>query len=156
MAEDFYPVMTTEDLFKVPVKHLVEENGHMYLWITNAFILEGMLLMKHWGFVQKTMITWDKGRIGTGWHFRGQTEHMLFGVRGSQPIAPAIRMPTIFYEKPHKHSAKPRKAYEIIERASPPPRIELFARKRRRGWDSWGNDARNPDPALEEDMAREI
>ena len=156
MAEDFYPVMTTEDLYKVPVKHLVEENGHMYLWITNAFILEGMLLMKHWGFVQKTMITWVKSKMGTGWHFRGQTEHMLFGVRGSQPIVPAARAPTVFYAKTGKHSAKPRKAYEIIEHVSPGPRIELFARKRRRGWDSWGNDARNPDPALEEDMAREL
>lgn len=151
-AEDFYPVMETKDLFRLPVKRLAKKNAHMYLWVTNAFLLEGCLLMKHWGFRQVSMITWVKNKWGTGWHFRGQTEHMLFGVRGSQPIPASNRQSTYFYARALKHSAKPRESYRRIKKVSPAPRIELFARRARKGWDSWGNEAKEIDTALEKDI----
>lgn len=153
-ADDFYPTMSMADLRKFPIERLAEEDSHLYLWITNAFVHEGCHLMKAWGFRQVTMVTWVKDRWGTGWHFRGQTEHMLFGVKGSLPIPPPLRHPTVFYAPVLGHSAKPRESYRIVERVSPKPRIELFARRARPDWDSWGLEAKEIDKELERDVRR--
>ena len=145
LASDYYDCMTMEELYSLRVSDVSENNSHLYLWVTNAFMHEGHHLMEEWGFQPKTIITWVKDRMGLGWYFRGQTEHIIFGIKGSLPVIKK-NIPTFFNAKRSKHSRKPDKAYEIIESTSPKPYLELFARERsplfpkRDGWDVWGNE----------------
>lgn len=123
--------------------------SHLYLWVTNPRLFReaGDLygpneIMAAWGFRYVTMLTWHKlGAPGMGWYFRGDTEHVLFGVRGKAGIAPGIRESNHFAAARREHSAKPDRFYELVERVSPGPYLELFARRRRYGWDVWGNEA---------------
>jgi N6-adenosine-specific RNA methylase IME4 len=141
-AQDYYNVMTMGDLLALPVSELADPTGsHLYLWTTNAFMEEAHILAKVWGFRPITIVTWVKNNIGTGWYFRGQTEHMVFAVRGVLPIAPESRSSTVFYAPAVRHSEKPALAFTTIEKASPSPRIELFARSPRDGWTVWGEEA---------------
>jgi N6-adenosine-specific RNA methylase IME4 len=99
-------------------------------------------MMARWGFVYVTVLTWHKlGAPGMGWYFRGDTEHVLFGVKGKLGIPASERVSNHFAAAKSRHSAKPDRFYEIVERVSPEPRLELFARRRRFGWDVWGNEA---------------
>lgn len=94
-----------------------------------------------WGFKPMTMLTWIKpGRGGTGWYFRGQTEHVIFATRGGLGIPAAIREPNVIHAARSRHSAKPEAFVSLVERVSPAPRLKLFARDRRLGWDAWGNE----------------
>ena len=118
---------------------------HLYLWVTNTHLANGLLVMDRWGFDYKTTITWVKDRFGLGQYYRGQTEHCLFGVRGRLPYRTtddgkrsqgitAIHAPRMI------HSAKPDEMRRMIERVSYAPRLELFARREAEGWDLWGNE----------------
>lgn len=137
--QEHYNLMTKEELDALPVANLADTNCHLYLWTTNAFMYEAHQLAIHWGFRPITIITWVKDRFGLGWYFRNQTEHMIFGVKGSLPTT--NRLPTFFNAKRTRHSAKPQEARDFIEKASSyEPRIELFAREKHEGWDVWGNE----------------
>ena len=139
-AQDYYDLMTMDELCELPVANLSNPEGsHLYLWTTNAFIEESHVLARAWGFRPITVITWVKNKMGTGWYFRGQTEHIIFAVRGSLPIPAENRSTTVFHADVRKHSEKPESSFTLIEQASPSPRIELFARHYRRGWKVWGN-----------------
>jgi len=146
-AKDFelqYPSMSTADIRALPVARMASVNAHLYLWVTNLKIHEARAfeIVEEWGFRYVTMLTWHKlGSPGMGWYFRGDTEHVLFGVRGTAPIPPALRESNHFAASKGRHSAKPDRFYELVERVSPEPRLELFARRRRFGWDVWGNEA---------------
>lgn len=95
-----------------------------------------------WGFEYTTMLTWHKlGAPGMGWYFRGDTEHVLFGVKGKLGIPSRLRLSNHFAAARTGHSSKPDRFYEIVERVSPDPRLEMFARRRRVGWDVWGFEA---------------
>lgn len=142
LPSDFYPCMTLEELSKLSVKELAEDNAHLYLWVTNSFIGEGFKLAKLWGFRPITMITWAKPKMGLGWYFRGQTEHVVFAVRGRLPVN-TKRYSTLFHAPLTKHSEKPSSLYSLIEEQSPPNYLELFARNKRLGWDTWGNEVKN-------------
>ena len=146
-----YPSMSNAEIGALPVAEWADESAHLYLWVTNPRLypeetdagLGPQEIMRAWGFRYVTLLTWHKlrGAPGLGWYFRGETEHVLFGVRGRAAIDPAIRVSNHFAAAKGKHSAKPDRFYEIVERVSPEPRLELFARRRRFGWDVWGNEA---------------
>lgn len=141
-----YGSMTMAELMVLPVGKLAAENAHLYLWTTNAFMEEAHQLAKSWGFKQKTIITWTKIRqsdgqpsMKMGYYYRGATEHILFCVRGSLRLqGPAA--PTALFAKRLPHSQKPEEFYLMVEAQTPGPRIELFARRNRVGWDAWGNE----------------
>ena len=98
--------------------------------------------MKYRTIVADPPLTWHKlGQLGMGYYFRGDTEHVIFAVRGKAPIPPALRVSNHFAARKSRHSAKPDRFYELVERVSPEPRLELFARRRRYGWDVWGDQA---------------
>lgn len=139
-----YPTMATDDICNLPVKEISEDNCVLFLWTTTPFLQEGLTVMKSWEFKYKTAIYWNKkGKLGLGFWFRGQVEVCLFGIRGK---VPAFRSstPNFIETYPGKHSEKPQEFFKMIEkeleRGELFPKIELFARKKRKGWDSWGNE----------------
>ncbi|RME87729.1 MAG: S-adenosylmethionine-binding protein [Zetaproteobacteria bacterium] len=145
-----YRTMSLREIKDLPVAAIVNDVAHLYLWVPNALLREGLEVMEHWGFTYKTNIVWYKvrkdggpDRRGVGFYFRNVTELLLFGVRGkrARTLAPARSMPNIIVARKREHSRKPDEQYEIIEKCSPPPRIELFARGTRPGWACWGDQA---------------
>lgn len=144
-AKEWYPLMTVDEISSLPVEALVQSNSHLYLWTTNAFMREAHQVAEAWGFTVKTLITWVKLRkdgypsMKTGYYYRGATEHMVFGVRGSLKLRGPCR-PTVILTPRLGHSIKPEEAYALIEEQSPGPYLELFARDCREGWFSWGDE----------------
>ena len=146
-ADRHYSLMKTKDIINLPVNTIADDNCHLYLWVTNSFLQDGLNVMKSWGFNYKTIITWHKNRFGLGQYFRGQTEHCLFGVKGMIPykIEDGKRQQgtTVFNADRTKHSVKPDDMRKLIEKVSDRDsfnKIELFAREKRNGWDVWGNE----------------
>lgn len=143
-----YPTMTLEEIIELPVGRLSAANSHLYLWIPNALIAEGLEVMKRWGFTYKSNLVWYKIRKdngpdgrGVGFYFRNVTELVLFGVRGNmRTLSPGRRQVNLFTSRKREHSRKPDELYDIIEECSPGPYLELFARHPRRGWHQWGNE----------------
>lgn len=130
-----YDTMTLKDICAIPVEDMADDNAHLYLWVTNPLLPWGFKVVEAWGFRYITTITWEKlGTLGMGFHFRNQTEHVLFGVRGQQAIPPECREKTIFAAPKGAHSAKPDCFLDMVERVSPEPWAELFARRGRFKW----------------------
>jgi len=148
-AADNYPTMTNAEIAALPVADMADDSAHLYLWVTNPRLFREAGdecgprdIMEAWGFRYTTMLTWHKlGAPGMGWYFRGDTEHVLFGFKGEAPIPTDLRVSNHFAAARSGHSRKPDRFYEIVERVSPAPHLELFARRRRFGWDVWGNEA---------------
>lgn len=147
-ADRHYQLMKTVDIAALPVRGLAESDAHLYLWVTNNFLPDGLAVMEAWGFRYVTCLTWAKDRVGLGQYFRGQTEQFLFGVRG----APGYRIgadgkraqgTTLISAPRGRHSAKPPEARALVEKVSPGPYLELFAREAAPGWDVWGNEVRS-------------
>ena len=127
------------------ITEISEDDCHLYLWTTNNFLKDALYVMWAWGFDYKTTITWMKDRFGLGQYYRGITEHCLFGVKGMVPYktredGKRAQGVTGFYAPRMKHSEKPEEMRKMIERVSTGPYIELFARKKTDGWDTWGNE----------------
>lgn len=139
-ADRHYPLLKTDEIIDLMRLNISpDENGcHLYLWVTNNFLPDGLRVMKELGFRYITNIVWVKDRIGLGQYFRGLHELNLFGVMGK--LMTKVKLPTVIFEKKRKHSQKPRKMYELIEKASYPPRLELFAREKYEGWNVWGDE----------------
>jgi N6-adenosine-specific RNA methylase IME4 len=125
-----YACMTHGELLALPVESWAEENCHLYLWTTNAMLPDANELREAWGFRHNTVLTWAKPKYGLGTHFRGQTEHVIFGIRGSL-AARSNSLSTLFEAPVGKHSEKPEKFYEIVRAASYPPYGEAFQRTAR-------------------------
>jgi len=139
--------MSVEEICALPVSTRAADDAHLYLWVTNSMLAEGLRVLKAWGFELKTMITWRKPKLGLGRYFRSQTEHVLFGVRGKLPLR-AQDIPNFLEAPQGRHSEKPEAFYELVERASPGPYLELFARRGRPGpWTCWGAEVGAP-PAI--------
>lgn len=145
-----YPTMKLEEIKALPVADVADENSHLYLWVPNALLIEGLSVMEAWGFQYKTNIVWEKIRNdggpdgrGVGFYFRNVTELLLFGVRGShmRTLAPGRSQVNLIRAKKREHSRKPDEMIELIEKCSPGPYLELFARGQREGWTLWGNQA---------------
>jgi N6-adenosine-specific RNA methylase IME4 len=151
-----YSTMSLQDIKDLPVEAIVKDTAHLYLWVPNALLAEGMQVMEHWGFTYKTNLIWYKirkdggpDRRGVGFYFRNVTEMILFGVRGKnvRTLQPGRSQENIISSRKREHSRKPDEQYDLIESCSPGPRIELFARGPRKGWFVWGNqsDEYSPD-----------
>jgi len=141
-ARPDYATMSIDELCALPVGDLADVDCHLYLWITNRSLPKGFRLMDAWGFRYITAITWAKPHFGMGNYFRGQTEHILFGVKGSQPLM-RKDVGTIFTAPrgPNGHSSKPAEFYELVESCSPGPHLEMFSRCDREGWKTWGQES---------------
>lgn len=136
-----YQTMPVDRIAALPVGELAGDDAHVYLWIVNSHIAEGVGLLEGWGFRYVTMLTWVKPSIGMGSYFRNTTEHVLFGLRGTLPLLRADAGTHFAATRPGRHSAKPDEFYRIVESCSPGPWIDLFARRARAGWAVWGAEA---------------
>ncbi len=145
-----YGTMDVAAICALPVAEVSADTAHLYLWVPNALLPEGLQVMKAWGFHYKSNIVWHKIRKdggsdgrGVGFYFRNVTELLLFGVRGknARTLQPGRTQVNYLGTRKREHSRKPDEAYDIIEACSPGPRLELFARGVRPGWTVWGNQA---------------
>jgi N6-adenosine-specific RNA methylase IME4 len=143
-----YPTMELNEIMQLPVPKLAAAKSHLYLWVPNALLQEGLRVMDAWGFTYKSNIVWYKVRKdggpdgrGVGFYFRNVTELILFGVRGSmRTLQPGRTQVNLFHTRKREHSRKPDEIFDIIEACSPGPYLELFARFKHPGWDQWGNE----------------
>lgn len=144
-----YGTLLLEDIKEIPVSLVAGENSHLYLWVPNALLQEGLEVMKAWGFKYKTNIIWHKIRKdggpdgrGVGFYFRNTTEIILFGTRGRlRTLKPGRTQVNIIKSQKQEHSRKPDSLYNLVERCSPGPFLELFARGTRKNWTAFGNQA---------------
>jgi N6-adenosine-specific RNA methylase IME4 len=145
-----YETMSLNDICALPVEGVAAETAHLYLWTPNALLPEALEVMRAWGFSYKSNLIWHKVRKdggsdgrGVGFYFRNVTEMVLFGVRGknARTEAPGRSQVNMLQTRKREHSRKPDEQYDLIERCSPGPYLELFARGERRGWATWGNQA---------------
>jgi N6-adenosine-specific RNA methylase IME4/transposase-like protein len=140
-ARPDYGTMSIEQLERINVGGLADDDCHIYLWITNRSLPKGFRLLEAWGFRYITAITWVKPHFGMGNYFRGQTEHVLFGVKGSQPLKRKDAGTSFTADRGSGgHSSKPPAFLELVESCSPGPYIEMFSRSSRDGWVTWGED----------------
>ena len=146
---DRYDTMQTDEICDLPVAAVLADAAHLYLWVPNALVSDGLHVMSAWGFVYKSMLIWHKVRKdggsdgrGVGFYFRNVTEPILFGVRGTMRTrAAGRRQVNLLASRKREHSRKPDEQYTIIESCSPGPYLELFARYPRSGWQAWGSEA---------------
>jgi N6-adenosine-specific RNA methylase IME4 len=143
-----YPSMSMDAIKALAIP--AERDAHLYLWTTNAFMVEAHDVCRAWGFTPKTILTWGKVKhddhakasMKTGYWFRGATEHVIFGVRGALRITG--EWPTLLlWPREARHSAKPEAFYDMVEQASPGPYLEMFSRRHRLLWDVWGDQSAN-------------
>jgi N6-adenosine-specific RNA methylase IME4 len=149
-----YGTMTLEDIKSMPIVELAAENAHLYLWVPNALLQDGLDVMAAWGFTYKTNLIWYKIRKdggpdgrGVGFYFRNVTEMILFGIRGKmRTLEPGRSQVNIISSRKREHSRKPDEQYRLIETCSPGPHLELFARGPRKGWTVWGDQSEKYEP----------
>ncbi len=145
-----YGAMSLDEICALPVEGVAADPAHLYLWVPNALLPDGLKAMAAWGFEYKSNLVWHKVRKdggsdgrGVGFYFRNVTELCLFGVRGrnARTLAPGRRQVNLVGTRKREHSRKPDEFYDVIEACSPGERLELFARGARPGWSAWGNQA---------------
>jgi N6-adenosine-specific RNA methylase IME4 len=145
-----YGTMEMADIAALPVSEICASTAHLYLWVPNALLPDGIQILRAWGFEYKSNIVWHKIRKdggsdgrGVGFYFRNVTELVLFGVRGknARTLPPGRRQVNYLKSQKREHSRKPDELYDIVESCSPGPYLELFARGTRKGWAAWGNQA---------------
>ena len=145
-----YPTMKLEDIMKLPVGDVADEKSHLYLWVPNALLPEGLQVMEAWGFEYKTNLIWEKTRKdgepdgrGVGFYFRNVTEILLFGIKGekNRTLDPGRSQVNLIRAMKKEHSRKPEEFIDLIEKCSNAPYLEVFARGNRDSWDMWENQA---------------
>lgn len=145
-----YSTMKLEDIKNLPVSEVADEKSHLYLWVPNALLPEGLEVMKAWGFEYKTNIVWEKIRKdgfpdgrGVGFYFRNVTEILLFGIKGNnnRTLQAGRSQVNLIRSMKREHSRKPDEFISLIENCSSAPYLEIFARGNRSNWDMWGNQA---------------
>lgn len=145
-----YGTMPLDEILSLPVRALADDPAHLYLWVPNALLPEGLKVMEAWGFQYKSNIVWHKIRKdggpdgrGVGFYFRNVTELVLFGIRGknARTLQPGRSQVNFLKTQKREHSRKPDEMYDIIEACSKSPYLELFARGTRPKWSVWGNQA---------------
>ena len=150
-----YPTMTLDEICALPVARIADARSHLYLWVPNALLPEGLKVMESWGFTYKSNLIWYKtrkdggpDRRGVGFYFRNVTEILLFGVRGKdvRTLDPGRSQENVIATQKREHSRKPDEQYPLIEACSWSPRLEMFARGPRKGWTVWGNQAEDYQP----------
>jgi len=152
VAAGHYEVMGNAEIAALPIAELADDPCALYLWVTNPRIfghvnrrrdpLAPIDMVEAWGFRYITLLTWVKtGAPGMGFNFRGHTEHVIYAVKGRLSIPADKRESNVIIAPRHAHSQKPEAFFDLVERVSPAPYLELFARRNRLGWDTWGNEA---------------
>lgn len=145
-----YITLSTEEICHLPITDFAADPAHLYLWVPNALLPDGLQVMQAWGFTYKANIVWHKVRKdggsdgrGVGFYFRNVTEILLFGTRGknARTEAPGRSQVNYMSSRKREHSRKPDEQYDIIESCSKGPYLELFARGTRKNWTYWGNQA---------------
>ena len=145
-----YETMSLPEIQALPVATVAADTAHLYLWVPNALLPDGLAVMQAWGFTYKSNIVWHKIRKdggsdgrGVGFYFRNVTELLLFGVRGrnARTLAPGRRQVNMIQTRKREHSRKPDEQYDVIQSCSPGPYLELFGRGVREGWATWGRQA---------------
>ncbi|MEM7581300.1 MAG: MT-A70 family methyltransferase [Cyanobacteria bacterium P01_A01_bin.80] len=145
-----YPPMKIEEILKLPIKELSKKNSILWLWFTNNHVIEATECIRKWEFELKTILTWEKvsksgnPRIGTGHWLRNCTEHCFLGIKGKVPSFSHSKKltneSTIIRAERREHSRKPEEFFKLVEKLCPESKLEMFARQKRQGWDSWGNE----------------
>lgn len=146
---DRYDTMTLDDICALPVGSVAAANAHLYLWVPNALLPDGLRVMDAWGFRYVSNVVWAKRRKdggpdgrGVGFYFRNVTEPILFGVRGRmRTLHPGRSQVNMIETRKREHSRKPDEQYELIQSCSPGPYLEMFARYTQPDWQVWGNEA---------------
>jgi len=145
-----YDTMDLRSICALPVENAAHDTAHLYLWVPNALLPDGLEVMKAWGFTYKSNLIWHKIRKdggsdgrGVGFYFRNVTEILLFGIRGknARTLQPGRSQVNLLGSRKREHSRKPDEFYDLIESCSPGPYLELFARGKRQSWETWGNQA---------------
>ena len=145
-----YGTMALDEICALPVGDVLAPTAHLYLWVPNALLPDGLKVMQAWGFTYKSNIIWHKLRKdggsdgrGVGFYFRNVTEVLLFGTRGknARTLDPGRTQVNYMGTRKREHSRKPDEQYPLIESCSPGPRLEMFSRGIRKGWTVWGNQA---------------
>jgi len=178
-SEPAYELMPLDEIKALPITDLAADAAHLYLWAVLPMMAEAFDVCRVWGFRPCTVVTWCKPGVGLGGGWRGNTEHLIVGRRGTMPSinptcadcggrdrgarkcacatpqwrhngqpVPPVEPPFLntaagtWYEAPRgDHSAKPERFMDLIEQMSPAPRVELFSRRARFGWDTWGDES---------------
>lgn len=140
-TDNHYRTMTVEEICALPIKDLADDDSHLHLWTTNAFLFDAKRVMDAWGFEYKSVFVWVKPKMGIGNYWRVSHEFLLLGTRGRAPFADRGQMSWLRADRT-EHSKKPEAIRKIVELVSPLPRLELFARRAVDGWSVWGNDVR--------------
>jgi N6-adenosine-specific RNA methylase IME4 len=135
-----YPVMQLEEIMAVPVADLAADSAHLWLWSLNSTMEQAYRVVRAWGFAPLGLVTYHKNSYGLGMYFRLSTEQLIFATRGKSMLPDKAWMGTCIQAPRLRHSQKPDSFYDMIEAVSPGPRMELFARRVRLGWDRWGNE----------------
>jgi len=147
-----YKILSLDQIKSLPVERVASKRSHLYLWVPNALIKEGLEVMEAWGFTYKTNLVWNKIRKdggsdgrGVGFYFRNTTELVLFGVRGNKVRTrkSGRTQVNMIRTRRREHSRKPDELHEIIEKCSWGPFLELFARGSRKKWTVWGHESKN-------------
>jgi N6-adenosine-specific RNA methylase IME4 len=145
-----YSTMSLDNICDLPVSEITADTAHLYLWVPNALLPEGLRVLASWGFSYKSNIIWHKIRKdggsdgrGVGFYFRNVTEMILFGVKGknARTLGPGRSQVNMLETRKREHSRKPDEQYQLIESCSPGPYLELFSRGIRKNWTVWGNQA---------------
>jgi len=141
-AVNHYDLMTLDRIKAMPIADLVEDNAHCWLWCTATSLRSGYDVLEAWGFTPRSIFIWIKPRYTLGVYLRNAAEFVLLGTRGKAPV--------LFRSQPNwgffpiqDHSHKPEEQFAIVERVSPGPYLELFARRKQKGWDVWGNEVKS-------------
>lgn len=139
-AVQHYGLLTPFQIRDLPLADLCAGNAHCWLWVTNGTLRIGYDILEGWGFTPRSIFTWVKPRVGLGTYLRNTTEHCLLGTRGKAPVRFRSQPSWGFFPVQPPHSHKPEEFYDIVERVSPGPYLELFARHPRHGWAAWGDE----------------
>ena len=138
-TDNHYQTMTLEAMEALPIEGLCAKDAHLHMWTTNGFLFDAKRIIEAWGFTYKSCLVWVKPQMGIGNYWRVSHEFLLFGIRGKCPFRDHSAMSWIEHRRT-KHSAKPGIVRDLIEKVSPAPYLELFARVASPGWTVWGNE----------------
>jgi N6-adenosine-specific RNA methylase IME4 len=139
--ERHYSTMPVDDIAALAVSEWATDDAHLWVWGVNRCMDDAYRVVRAWGFTPMSLLTWCKPGPGMGYYLRNNTEHCIFATRGRPMVPQQAVMSSHFTWPRRRHSEKPAEFFEIVEQVSPAPRLEMFARKHRAGWDSWGDEA---------------
>lgn len=139
-AAQHYPLLTIDEIKRMPIPDLLDESAFVFLWVPNSLIMDGCEVLEHWGLRVVSVLTWWKlGRLSLGYYyFRNVTEQLIVGVKGKAKFK-FHSQPSILVAPAQEHSHKPEELYPILERLGEGNRLECFARRKTPGWDIWGD-----------------